>query len=148
MKVKGLDFLLEVAGAMQDVQFVIVGLQEPLLARFRRDAPVNVQVVPFVEQSMLLSYYRRARVYCQPSRSEGFPNSVCEAMLCECVPVGTDVGGMRTAFGDHGFIVTFGDRTGLVDALRAALQAPESRGHQAREYTAREFPLSRREEDS
>ena len=45
---------------------------------------------------------------------EGLPNALCEAMLCECVPVGTDVQGIRTAMGDAGFYVPYGDRKSVV----------------------------------
>jgi glycosyltransferase involved in cell wall biosynthesis len=145
MKVKGIDFLFEIARAMKDAKFVLVGVREPLRSHLQENRPANLEVVPFSDQPTLLSYYRRARVYCQPSRSEGLPNSVCEAMLCECIPVGTDVGGMTTALGRHGFTARFGDLPGMVDALRRAMEAPASMGQDARAHISREFPLSRRE---
>ena len=50
-----------------------------------------------IERARLLEYYRRAKVYCQPSRREGLPGALCEAMLCGCYPVVTGTGGMPEA---------------------------------------------------
>jgi glycosyltransferase involved in cell wall biosynthesis len=145
MRVKGLDVLFECARTMASTRFVVIGLA-PQLLNERHSAPANVELLPFVEQTDLLRYYQRAKVYCQPSFVEGLPNSVCEAMLCGCVPVGTNVGGIPTAIGDCGFLVPYGNVHKLVEAIRNALQSPDSVGQSARERIAREFTLKRREE--
>jgi glycosyltransferase involved in cell wall biosynthesis len=67
-------------------------------------------------------------------------------MLCECVPVGTDRGGIPTAIGDAGFIVPYGDAALLAQAIQQALDAPTGAGRKAREHIMKSFPLSRREE--
>jgi glycosyltransferase involved in cell wall biosynthesis len=41
----------------------------------------------------------------QLSTSEGFPNSLAEAMLCGCVPIGSAVGDIPNIIGDAGFIL-------------------------------------------
>lgn len=146
MKVKGIDYLLATARTMPDVKFVIAGLARSLLAELQKETPENVTLVQFVEQDELLRYYQRAKVYCQPSIVEGFPNSVCEAMLCECIPVGTNVGGMPTAISDVGFLVPYGDVETLNDALRKALAGSEEMAAAARRHIAGTFPLQRREE--
>ncbi len=146
MKVKGIDVLLSAARALSDVRFVIVGLAQHLVEAVRASAPTNVELIPVVEQKELLRYYQRAKVYCQPSYSEGLPNSVCEAMLCECVPVGTNIGGIPTAIKDIGFLVPYNNVDALGDAIRKALQAPENIGQAARKYISNTFTLQRREE--
>ncbi len=112
----------------------------------RGNAPSNVEVIPYIEREQLLQYYQRAMVYCQPSYAEGLPNSLCEAMLCECVPVGTNVGGIPTAIGDVGFLVDYGDISQLVECLKKALKAPRSVGVKARNRIKENFYLKRREE--
>ena len=57
----------------------------------------------------LLNYFQRAKVFCQFSFSEGLPNTLCEAMLCECIPVGSNVNGIPKAIGDYGYILQLKD---------------------------------------
>lgn len=144
MKVKGIDLLFDAARLLPDVRFVVAGLWEDLLPLARSLAPGNIELLPFLPQDELLGLYRRAAVYCQPSFTEGLPNSLCEAMLCGCVPVGTDRGGIPTAIGDTGWIVPYGDPGALASALRKALEAPPEAGERARERIAAEFTLERR----
>jgi glycosyltransferase involved in cell wall biosynthesis len=146
MKKKGLDLLFASARSMPETHFVVIGVLPHLLKKARVMAPPNVEILPFVEQSALIDYYQRAKVYCQPSFTEGLPNSICEAMLCECIPVGTRVGGIPTAISDCGYLVEYGDASALTAALRQALADPVGRGDCGRTYIAREFPLTRREE--
>jgi glycosyltransferase involved in cell wall biosynthesis len=74
---------------------------------------------------------------------EGLPNALCEAMLCECVPVGTDVQGIRTAMGDAGFYASYGDPLATKEAIEKALAIGS--GKPARERIRRLFPLEQRE---
>jgi glycosyltransferase involved in cell wall biosynthesis len=146
MKAKGLDVLFDVAGEMTDTRFVVIGLAGSVGERARGKAPPNVELIPWMERQQLLQYYQQAKVYCQPSYTEGLPNSLCEAMLCECVPVGTNVGGIPTAIGDAGFLVDYGDVSQLVECLRKALKGPNSVGVKARNRIKENFSLKRREE--
>lgn len=145
MKVKGIDVLLECARTLPDIRFVVVGLAPHLLDGANKAVAKNVDMIGVINQSELLEWYQRAKVYCQPSYSEGFPNSVCEAMLCECVPVGTRIGGIPRAIGGCGFLVPYGDPLRLAEAIHSALASPKSTGEQARAYIAGNFTLEKRE---
>ena len=145
MKVKGIDVLLDVARSLADVHFVVVGMHKLLIQETRATIPPNVELIPFIPQSTLLGYYQRAAVYCQPSYTEGLPNSLCEAMLCECVPVGSNVGGIPTAIAGIGHMVPYGDVPAFASAIRLALDAPGNTGSRAREHIAQTFTLERRE---
>jgi glycosyltransferase involved in cell wall biosynthesis len=144
LKVKGLDFLFAVARRLDSMRFVVVGVRPPLLNSLVGRVPGNVTLEPPTSREALRGYYRRAKVYCLPSRSEGLPNSLCEAMLCECIPVGTAVGGVPRTIGENGFVVPFGDETRLASALQQALSAPPELGKRARKQIEEMFPLSRR----
>lgn len=146
MKAKGVDFFLAAARLLTDTKFVLVGIGKEMVETVRLQAPSNVEVVPFVRRDELLRYYQRAKVYCQPSYIEGLPNSLCEAMLCGCIPVGTKVGGIPTAVKDIGFLVRYGDTAELSEAIRQALLAPDSVGTRARDHIARNFTLQKRED--
>jgi glycosyltransferase involved in cell wall biosynthesis len=146
MKAKGLEILFNVASEMSDTRFVVVGLSGSLGEKARGKVSSNVEVIPYIEREELLQYYQRAKVYCQPSYIEGLPNSLCEAMLCECVPVGTNVGGIPTAIGEVGFLVNYGDIAQLVESLKKALKSHSSIGVKARNRIKHNFSLKRRED--
>ena len=147
LRKKGIDRLFEAAREMADVPFQVLGIRQPLLHELRTEVPPNMEVIEYMPREQLLPFLQRAKVYCQPSYTEGLPNALCEAMLCECIPVGTVAGGIPTAIGDTGFLVPYGDRTKLVRALRSALDAPPEQGTRARGRILSEFTLERRERE-
>ena len=61
-------------------------------------------------------------VFVNPSRTEGFPNVIAEAMLSRLPCVATDVGDTRSIVGDTGSVVMAGDLNGLADAVVRVLQ--------------------------
>jgi glycosyltransferase involved in cell wall biosynthesis len=145
MKKKGIDKLLAAAAALPKVKFQVIGIHAHLIPSIEKTE--NVEFIPFVPRAELLAHYQRAKVYCQPSFTEGLPNTLCEAMLCGCIPVGTAVGGIPTAIGDAGYLVPYGDIPQLVAALNQALQAAPLMGERARRRVAGEFTLKKREEN-
>lgn len=142
VRVKGLDLLMQAARQLRSTQFLLVGVGKKA-ARIL-DSPPNVTVLDPLRRSYLLPLYRRAKVYCQPSRREGLANTLCEAMMCGCIPVVTDVGGNAHAAGDAG-IVTSTDASSLADAIQKALRMPKTRGSRARRRAAKLFAKELRE---
>ncbi|HLF14627.1 MAG TPA: glycosyltransferase family 4 protein [Bacteroidota bacterium] len=142
LAVKGIDVLVEAARRIPEIPVTVVGVD----ARFvpGLDPPSNVTFLPGVPRAELPAHYRGAKVYCQPSRREGLPNALCEAMLCGCIPVATDAGASAHAVGDTGFIVPAGDPGALADALRLAVKAPGGMGDRTRSRIATLFTLERR----
>jgi glycosyltransferase involved in cell wall biosynthesis len=147
LRVKGIDFLFRCAAAMPDVIFVVVGVQERVLREAGLPDLANVRVLPFANREEILRLYQVARVYCMPSMSEGMPNSLCEAMLCGCVPVAVDVGGVADILGSLGFRLRYGDRDAMINAIRQALNAPLGENERVRSRILDLFPLARRERE-
>lgn len=147
LRAKGIDFLFRCAEAMPDVRFVVVGVQERVLRGAGLTNVANVRVLPFANREEILRLYQVARVYCLPSMVEGMPNSLCEAMLCGCVPVAVDVGGVSDILGGLGFRLRHGDRDAMVDSLRQALNAPPGENERVRSRILDLFPLARREKE-
>jgi glycosyltransferase involved in cell wall biosynthesis len=145
--IKGIDLLLEAAERLKHIRFRIIGISPSLLPQLEDTAPPNIELLPPVPRDQLLLHYQRAKVYCQPSRREGLPNTLCEAMLCEALPVGTRVGGIPTAIDECGFLVDAEDIEELCRGIEAAMRSPLSEGAKARERIARLFPKSRRERE-
>ena len=140
--VKGIDVLIETAAKLSEISFVVIGVEHTLLNDIT--IPANMIFMPFMPQSELLIHYQRAGVYCQPSRSEGLPNALCESMLCGCIPIGSDVGGIPLAIGNIGIIVPPCDVHALVNAIGKVLQMHPEKGNLVRQQIIQQFPLKRR----
>ncbi|HLP14783.1 MAG TPA: glycosyltransferase family 4 protein, partial [Bacteroidota bacterium] len=142
VKIKGVDFFLDVARSLPDVEFVLVG---PSAAVSRTlQIPPNVRMHEFLAPQELLRLYQQAKVYTQLSMREGLPNALCEAMLCECTPVGTKSGGIPTAIGDAGYLCEHSDIEAAQHHIKAALHAPSERGRTARKRILEQFTIERR----
>jgi glycosyltransferase involved in cell wall biosynthesis len=144
LKKKGIDYLLLAAEKLPEIPFLIIGVEKELLDGIGLKVPYNVNLLPKMSQEELRSYYQKSAVFCQPSRSEGMPNTLCEAMSCGCIPVGTDVDGIPTAIGDTGLIVPLGNISELVSALKKTIEMDTKIGEKARERIISKFPLRRR----
>jgi glycosyltransferase involved in cell wall biosynthesis len=142
IRIKGVDLLVETARLMPGVRFTIVGVSEALARKM--NPPPNVRSVEKLPREDLRAYYSRAKVYAQLSVSEGMPNALCEAMLGECIPVGTAVGGIPDIIGDCGFLVTERTAEAAAAALRRALDAPPGLGRAARDRITSRFTPERR----
>lgn len=145
VRLKGLDTFVKSAKFLPDVKFMIIGIQGDALKELKNIASSNVEFIGFLSQDELIPYYQKAKVYCQLSMREGLPNALCEAMLCECAPVGTDVQGVRTAIGDTGFYVPYDDPEATAEAIKKALKS--DKGKEARERIKGLFSIEKREKN-
>tara|TARA_B100000035_G_scaffold284284_1_gene267103 strand:- start:2 stop:985 length:984 start_codon:yes stop_codon:yes gene_type:complete len=145
IQIKGVDLLLQVAEKMSETSFQLIGVEENILSKNNSFIPKNVVVSPSMSQQKLLSYYQRSAVYCQLSRVESFGIATAEAMLCGCVPVVTDVGGLPEVIGDSGLLVSPDKPETFASTLREALASSASMGKNARERIVSNFPLQNRQ---
>lgn len=141
--IKGLDMIAQVAPRFPDCEFLIVGARKGSLPH----CPSNVIEVPFIPNAELPAHYGEASFYLQMSVSEGFGNALCEAMLCGCIPIVSDVGAMPEIVGDAGVVVPKRDVDVLEGHLRKALALDRERhARMARERIVLERPESLRGE--
>ena len=52
--------------------------------------------------------YNESKFYFQLSNTEGFGVALCEAMLCGCVPIVSDVNFLPSIVGNSGFVLKKG----------------------------------------
>ncbi len=143
-KRKGLDVFVKAADYLKGLSFVFVGDSlDGSLDTLKSMAGQNVSFVGAVAYDELVRFYQRAKVYCQLSLFEGLPSALCEAMLCQCVPVGTRNGGIPTAIGETGFYVPYGDPRATANAIQEAIVS--NKGIEARERIQSLFSLETRE---
>ena len=92
----------------------------------KTDLP-QVQVIGTVPVAELPAYYRRAAIFCLPTRFEAFGVAYIEAMRFGLPIIATAIGAIPDFVipGENGFLVTPGDVAGLADALLALLADPE-----------------------
>jgi len=111
-----------------------------------RVGAVDVVTLDYVTFEELRDSYSRAKVYAQFSVREGLPSVVCEAMLCECIPVGTNNNGIPTAIGDFGFIMEGRTPQEAAKLIKLAMDSPDQLGKQARQRISSTFTRERRKE--
>jgi glycosyltransferase involved in cell wall biosynthesis len=146
-RLKGLDIFVKAAKFLPDIEFKIIGLQSEALIKLKEIAPPNVELLKPIISEKLISYYQKAKVFCQLSMREGLPNTLCEAMLCECVPVGTKIPGNQSAMGDSGFYVDYGDIKGTVDCIKTAILSKKDLGKKARKRIKDLYSEKKRKEE-
>ena len=99
------------------------------------------------EQKNMSEFYAACDIVCSSSSTEGFPNTILEALAAGVPVVATDVGGSSRILGGTGWIVPPGDPHALGAALLDAIAAPDSdlaeRAEQGRARVEREFSTRR-----
>ncbi len=144
LKIKGIDVLFDAARSLPRVNFVLIGFEPVRFPELK--PPANLVCAGIKSRKELLTYYRLAKVYCQPSRREGLSNTLCEAMLCGAIPVATDVGGTATAVGDCGIVVRANATEELVSGIKRALKMSAAVGSKARKRITKLFPAEARKQ--
>ena len=144
---KGYDFIIKVAKKMPDINFHLVNIRDEMKEYAENLAPVNVKITDSLPQDQLLEELAKHKVYALLSMSEGLPSSLCEAMLCGCVPVGSNVGGIKNVIGDCGFIINSKNADEAVAAIRKALETDIEYTKCGRQRISEIFPIDIREKE-
>jgi glycosyltransferase involved in cell wall biosynthesis len=122
---KGYDLLFDAAKSMPDIVFIIVGIRKQwhgeLQKKYCVESIHNLQIVDYLPQAQLIPLLETSKVFVQASISEGMPNALMEAMLCGCIPVGSQVSGIPTVIGEFGYLLDNRDPLLLQKAIKQAL---------------------------
>lgn len=146
---KGFDLFIETAAKNRDLEFVLIGLKPAYLNWVEENYKVseisNLQIIPsFCPQEILNEKYNKAKVFVQASITEGMPNTLSEAMLMECIPVGSNINGIPDAIGDTGIIIKHRKAEELEKGIREALKMDT--GQEACKRVKEMFTFELREE--
>ncbi len=146
---KGFDLFIEAAARNAAINFVLIGLNPNYLDWTEKNYKVsqlsNLQIIPsFCPHEVLNEKYNQAKVFVQASITEGMPNTLSEAMLLECIPVGSNINGIPDAIGETGIIIKHRKVEELEIGINKALKM--NSGKNARQRVLDLFSISLREE--
>lgn len=148
VRVKGIDLVLYLAEQFNSCSFTIVGVSDSVIRQLG-SIPSNVALYPFLPQKTFMSYLAESEFVLQLSVSEGFPNALCEAMLCRCIPVGSTVGAIPHIIGDTGYLANSSKKEYLKEKLTEIIGTSGDTRHElglkARERIAQKYHISIRE---
>lgn len=113
---KGVDVILKTARLCPEFTFTLVGSLS--LPSHYYPLPNNVTLVDFLGKDALIKAFTSHQYYLQISMFEGFPNALSEAMLCECIPVGSSVSGIPFIIENTGVVVGKRSEESLAKALK------------------------------
>jgi hypothetical protein len=137
---KGIDMTIELAKVYNEYQFVIIGGD-----KLPSEIPSNVKLIKFVKNNELIDWYSRALIYLQMSTAEGFPNALCEAMLCECVPFGSNVFGIPDIINNKQLILPIKDKDILISMFQDLIESDLTLlGKYARDFINDNYSYQRR----
>ena len=142
-KIKGIDMVIEAAKLFPNYSFTIIGSNAEN-ASFT--VPTNVTVIPFVPHHQLRMLYCQHEYYFQLSMSEGFGNTLAEAMLCECIIIGSNAGAIPFIVNQNGFILKRKDASELKQIIEQAVAYPNkiTMKQKARERIIANFSIEQR----
>ena len=142
---KGQLPFVQAARELADVRFVFAGKWlDDAVEQLRAAAPENVEFTGWLSDEDLLALYRRAAVYVQASRHEGFGLAVAEAMLAGCVPVVMNVTAMPEVVGEAGVLIDSQRPEAVAEGIRRALALGPEANRAARERILTSFPMASR----
>ena len=146
---KGFDLFIEMAGRFPEKKFTLIGFRKEFMPWIEHNYKIseipNLETILFYcPDDVLFMNYNRAKVFVQASITEGMPFTLNEAMLCECIPVGSNVNGIPDAIGGSGVIVMKRSADDLEKAVRQALQLDS--GEEARQRALDNFSMPKHRE--
>ncbi len=121
VQLKGIDLILSAAPLFPSCTFTIIGITKKIINDSIKTIPKNVLLLPPVPNEKLIEYFSESEFYMQLSLAEGFPNALCEAMLCECIPIVSGVFSMPDIVSGSGFIVRERNTALLAKVIEEAL---------------------------
>jgi len=141
---KGGDLITKVARRFPDCTFYMAGVDKP---PEKIEIPSNVILLGRLNPDALRKYYSRCQFHFQLSVFEGFGCTLCEAMLCECIPIGSSVNMIPDIIGNTGLILDHRDVNQLESLIIKALNISDknSGARSARERICNRFNLEQRE---
>jgi glycosyltransferase involved in cell wall biosynthesis len=139
---KGADLISEMAERFPDYKFYIIGITESDVMSPKQ----NLKLLGRKSPEELREYYNHCQFYFQLSASESFGIALCEAMLCEAIPIGSSVNIIPQIIGNAGFILAQRDAKLLSEIIQKAVNTSDlnSLGKKGRKSILERYPIEKR----
>ena len=137
---KGLPLFLLLAKKLKNYNFIIAGVSKKMISKITKSE--NVRIIGKLNSEELKSLYSKSNFYFQGSFIEGLPNVLCEAMLCECIPIGHSVFGIKDAIGNTGLLFQNHNQVELIEDFIKTNH--NNLGLKARNRIQKLYPISKR----
>ena len=147
-QLKGIDKLIYLAENFSDCSFTVIGVDENKIDKV--ELPNNIELLPFMKANEFINYLQSHQFVIQLSISEGFPNALCEAMLCNCIPIISNIGAMPRIIKESGFTMNSSNNEYLKREFETILETSEqvrsSLSNEVRKIVMENYPIYNREQ--
>lgn len=140
---KGGDLILKAAEQYPNATFYMVGVTKD---DHINNVPKNVKLLGRLKPEELKKLYQKCQFHFQLSMFEGFGLALCEAMLGECIPIGSSVNYLPEIIGSSGFVLQTKNTKQLFSVIDKALSVEDKAelGKSARTRIQTLFPMEKR----
>ncbi|MDX5326334.1 MAG: glycosyltransferase family 4 protein [Bacteroidota bacterium] len=144
-QLKGGDLILQVARDLPYAEFIILGSTPPP----KTSLPENVVFLGKVSQERMRELFFSSSIHLQLSIFEGFGMSLCEAMLCGCIPVVSAVNMLPSIAGPEGFVLGKRDPIALKELLDKILDSEITQDQRTfnRQWISNHYSLEERKKN-
>jgi len=145
IKLKGIDLFVEAAKNLPMYKFVVIGISNEMQQYFN-NIPENLIFIDKVIHEELVSYYQKAKVYCQFSIVESFGLSVVEAMACGCIGVVSNNGALAEVIKNYGVIINSSSIDEVKNAINYAVSHSNQLRNKSSQFVLENYNIKIREE--
>jgi glycosyltransferase involved in cell wall biosynthesis len=128
-KEKGHDLLLRAFALVKSKNWKLLmigdGLEKDNLIRLSESLNISEQISWLGKKKNICDFLNKSSIFILPSRTEGFPNALCEAMACGCAVISFDCQNGPSEIirnGENGILVPDGDINSMSVSLDALIQ--------------------------
>jgi len=145
-ELKGIDIIVQLAQLNPSHNFTIIGLSDNILKTI--PALKNLHLLNYLTKEHFLKHLQASEFYLQLSISEGFPNALAEAMLCGCIPIGSNATSIPSIIDETGFIIKKRDISEIQSCIEHTTQldatAKVNLANKARNRINEQYSLEKR----